>query len=107
MAAFWRRSAPALADLVRPLTKAALDFRIWAGGSSCRWSGVAPTGRCVPSSATYSDRELMTDLHLTRSEIDDVAAEGADERWAAYIAADPRPAAGGPGLEGALHRAPG
>ena len=39
--------------------------------------------------ATYSDRELMADLRLARSEIDEIAAEGADERLAAYVAANP------------------
>ena len=39
--------------------------------------------------ATYSDRELLTDLRLARSEIGEIAAEGADERVADYVAANP------------------
>jgi uncharacterized protein YjiS (DUF1127 family) len=39
--------------------------------------------------ATYSDRELMTDLRLARSQIGEVAAEGADERVADFVAANP------------------
>ena len=38
---------------------------------------------------TYSPRELMADLRYSRSEIDDLATEGADERVAAFIAANP------------------
>jgi uncharacterized protein YjiS (DUF1127 family) len=38
---------------------------------------------------SYSPRELMADLRLSSSEIDDIAAEGADERVARFVAAEP------------------
>lgn len=38
---------------------------------------------------SYSDRELKADLRLARSEIDDVAAEGADQRVGEFIASHP------------------
>jgi uncharacterized protein YjiS (DUF1127 family) len=105
MAAFWRSVSAGLADLVRPLTKEAL-----ASGLGRRiqlqmvWRRAYRQMRA--ELATYSDRELMTDLHLTRSEIDDIAAEGADERLGAYIAADPALRRADLGLR-ALHRAHG
>lgn len=56
--------------------------------------------------ATYSDRELMTDLRLARSEIGEIAAEGADERVAGFVAANPgfrRAWAGGGTLRHHVH----
>src|SRR4051794_8314375 len=38
---------------------------------------------------SYSPRELMTDLRLSPAEIDDTAAVSADERVAAFVAANP------------------
>ncbi|MFL5335524.1 MAG: hypothetical protein ACJ8H8_20645 [Geminicoccaceae bacterium] len=38
---------------------------------------------------SYSPRELMADLRLSPAEIDDIAAEGADQRVAAFVAANP------------------
>lgn len=37
----------------------------------------------------YSDRELLADLRLTRSEIPDIAAEAADQEVAAFVRAHP------------------
>lgn len=39
--------------------------------------------------ATYSPQELMADLRLNRSDIDSIAAEGADEQVARFVAAHP------------------
>lgn len=39
--------------------------------------------------STYSDQELMADLRLNRSDIDTIAAEGADEQVARFVAAHP------------------
>ncbi len=39
--------------------------------------------------SAYSDQELMADLRLTRSDIDGIAAEGAEEQVAAFVAAHP------------------
>lgn len=38
---------------------------------------------------TYSDQELMADLRLNRSDIDGIAAEGAHEQVAGFVAAHP------------------
>ncbi|MGD9508402.1 MAG: DUF1127 domain-containing protein [Geminicoccaceae bacterium] len=46
-------------------------------------------GRVRAELATYSDRELMADLRLNRSDIDRVAAEGADEQVARFVTAHP------------------
>lgn len=39
--------------------------------------------------STYSNQELMADLRLNRSDIDSIAAEGADEQVARFVAAHP------------------
>ena len=39
--------------------------------------------------ATYSNQELMADLRMNRSDIDSIAAEGADEQVARFVAAHP------------------
>ena len=38
---------------------------------------------------SYSDREMQADLLRSRSEIGEIAAEAADDRLAAFVAADP------------------
>jgi uncharacterized protein YjiS (DUF1127 family) len=103
MAAFWRGIGQGVAELLQPITRAAADSAL---GRRVRlqlvWRRAYRQMRA--ELATYSDRELMTDLRLTRAEIDDVAAEGADERLSAHIAADPALRRAAFGLR-ALHRA--
>ena len=88
MASLWRSLGQGLADLFRPAVQAALET---GPGRRVRleleWRRAYRRMRA--ELATYSDRELMADLRLARSEIDGIAAEGADERLAAYVAANP------------------
>ena len=88
IASLWRSLGQGLADLFRPAVQAALESGL---GRRIRlelvWRRAYRQMRA--ELATYSDRELMADLRLARSEIDDIAAEGADERLVAYVAANP------------------
>lgn len=105
MAAIWRSVATGAADLVRPALLAARD------SAPGRWLRLELVWRRAyrrlrSELGSYSERELMSDLRLTRAEIDEVAAEGADERLHAYVAADPALRRSAFGLR-ALHRAHG
>lgn len=54
---------------------------------------------------SYSDRELMADLRLSRGDVHDIAVEGADEAVAEFVASHPvyrRAAAGRLGLGRAM-----
>lgn len=88
MAGLMRSLGQGIADLVRPVAQVGLASAL---GRRVRLELVWRRAhrRMRAELATYSDRELMTDLRLTRSEIDGVAAEGADERVAAFIADNP------------------
>ena len=105
MTAIWRSLVAGAADLVRPATVAARESALG------RWLRLELVWRrsfrqLRTELGSYSERELMSDLRLTRAEIDEVAAEGADERLQAYIAADPALRRAAFGLR-ALHRAHG
>lgn len=105
MAAIWRSLATGAADVVRPAAVAARDSALG------RWLRLELVWRRAyrqlrTELGSYSERELMSDLRLTRAEIDEVAADGADERLHAYIAADPALRRSSLGLR-ALHRAHG
>ncbi len=103
--ALGRSLGRALADLLEPAKQAALNSAV---GRRIRMELVWRRAyrEIRTELASYSDRELQADLRLAPSQIVDIAAEGADERLADYIAADAglrramrRPAA--------LHRAHG
>ena len=61
-------------------------------------------GRVRAELASYSDRELMADLRLSRGDVHGIAVEGADAAVAAFIAGHPayRAAAARPGLARAM-----
>jgi uncharacterized protein YjiS (DUF1127 family) len=104
-AAFWRSLGQGLVALFRPVKQAALDSGL---GRRIRlelfWRRAYRRVRA--ELASYTDRELNSDLRLARSEIDDIAAEGADERVAAYVAANPNFRRAWSG-RGSMHRAHG
>ena len=105
LTAIWRAVATGASELVRPAVLAARESGVG------RWLRLELVWRRAyrqlrTELGSYSERELMSDLRLTRAEIDEVAAEGADERVHAYLAADPALRRSAFGLR-ALHRAPG
>ena len=100
VAEFGRWLSQRLADAFRPARQAALESALG------RWVRLELVWRRAYAQArtelmSYSDREMQADLLRSRSEIDEIAAEAADDRLAAYVAADPslrRAVAGGMAL---------
>ena len=90
LAASWRWLGRQLADLARPAGQA---LRASAAGRWVRarlvWSRAYRRTRAELEA--YSDRELTADLRRSRSDIGALAAEVADERVLAHLAADPAP----------------
>ena len=105
LAASWRWLGRRLADLVRPASQALLAS---AAGRWVRarlvWSRAYRRTRAELE--TYSDRELAVDLRRSRSDIGALAAEAADERLLAHLAADQAAGRTRPGRVAARH-APG
>ena len=105
LAGFGRWLGHRLADVARPVRQAVLESALgrWVR-LELVWCQTYAQARTELMS--YSDREMQADLRRSRSKIDEITAEAADERLAAYVAADPslRRALAG---RMALHRAHG
>ena len=74
-AAKWIQATAAATDLGRRLTLELVWWRAYR--------------RTHAELATYSDRELMADLRLSRSDIDGIAVEGADAAQVEFVRAHP------------------
>lgn len=93
VAASWRWLGRQLADLVRPAGQA---LRRSAAGRWVRARLVWRRAyrRTLAELEAYSDRELAVDLRRARSDIAALAAEAADARLLAHLAAEAAPRAG-------------
>ena len=69
-----------------PVTAAATGLGRWLTLELVWWRAYR---RIHGELATYSDRELMADLRLSRSDIDGIAVEGADAAQVEFVRAHP------------------